>query len=156
MSFKESILKSTELGYFEGQVPVKYQYTLGIAGDRFFTTVMEKGDFIASECSECGTKTIYPLIYCEECFSPVEKFVSVGLEGELYSFTGCYSDFQGNRYSEAHLIGMIRFKGVKGGIIHRLKIEKGHLAMGLKVKAVLKPRKERIGGVDDILHFEMA
>jgi uncharacterized OB-fold protein len=154
MSFKESIQSNIHLGYFEGQIPVNYQYTLGVAGNKFFETLRDKGDFIASECKQCGVKTLYPLIYCEECFSPIDTYISVGLEGELYSFTKCYRDYQGNRYDKPHVLGLIRFEGIKGGIIHRINIDEKDLKVGTKVKAKLKPSKERTGSMDDILYFE--
>jgi len=156
MSFKETINANTQLGYFEGAIPVNYQYTLGVAGNKFFQTLMNKEEFLVSECSNCGIKTIYPLIYCEECFSPIEKFIQIGLEGELYSFTECWLDYQGNRYNTPHVIGLIRFSGIKGGIIHRLNVNPDDLKIGIKVKAKLKPKKERTGGIEDILYFEKA
>ncbi len=154
MSFKESIQLNTQLGYFEGEIPVNYQYTLGIAGTKFFETLMNEGQFVASECKTCGVKTIYPLIYCEECFSAIDTYVPVGLEGELYSFTKCYRDYQGKEYQTPHLIGLIRFEGIKGGIIHRLGIDDKEVHIGMKVKAKLKPAKERNGTLEDILYFE--
>ena len=156
MSFKEYVNKTTELGYFEGQIPVNYQYTLGIAGDTFFRNLMENGEFIASQCSECGVMTVYPLIYCEECFSPIDKYVPIGLEGELYSYTECYSDFQGNEYEAPHVMAMVRFRGVKGAVVHRLLIPVGDITLGMKVKAKLKDKKGRTGGIDDIVGFEKA
>ncbi len=154
MSFKDSIHLNTKLGYFEGEIPVNYQYTLGVAGNIFFKTLMEKDEFIASECSECGTKTIYPLIYCEECFAPIEKYVPIGLVGELYSYTHCYYDYQGIRHEKPHVLGLVRFKGVQGGIVHRIEVKPEELKIGMKVGAKLKPKNERNGGIDDIIHFE--
>ncbi|MDH7552913.1 MAG: Zn-ribbon domain-containing OB-fold protein [Spirochaetota bacterium] len=154
MSFKETIQSNIQLSYFEGQIPVNYQYTLGVAGNKFFETLKQKGEFIASVCSHCGVKTIYPLIYCEECFNPIDTYVSIELEGELYSFTKCYRDYQGNTYDEPHVIGLIRFDGIKGGIIHRLNINEKDLKLGIRVKAKLKPTNKRTGGLDDIVCFE--
>lgn len=156
MSFKDSIHVNTKLGYFEGEIPVNYQYTLGVAGNRFFKTIIEKDEFLASECSECGTKTIYPLIYCEECFAPIEKYVAVGLVGELYSYTLCHYDYQGNKHEKPNILGLVRFDGVNGGIIHRIHGDPAELKIGMKVVAKLKPKKDRSGGVDDIMYFEKA
>lgn len=146
MSFKDVINLNTEIGYFEGEIPVNYQYTLGVGGNKFFKALMEKGELIVSECSLCGMKTIYPLIYCEECFSPVEKTVAIGLKGELHSFTECYYDYQGKKYDTPHIIGMVCFPGVRGGMFHRLNIPVAELKIGMEVVAKLKPQKERAGG----------
>ena len=154
MSFKETITKTTNCSYFEGEIPVNYQYTFGIAGDKFFKTIKDKGDFIASKCSECGKLYIYPLIFCEECFSETSEYVSVGLEGELYSYTESYYDFQGTNYDKPHTIGLVKFRGVEGGIIHRINIDSSELCIGMSVAAKLKSPKERNGSIEDILYFE--
>jgi uncharacterized OB-fold protein len=156
MSFKEAITTTTGLGYFEGQIPVNYQYSCGVAGELFFRTLMEKGDFIASKCAECGTKAVYPLIYCENCFSEIKEYESIGLEGELDTWTACTMDFQGKHHDALHYIGLVRFPGVQGGIIHRLDIRPEELALGMKVKAKLKAQKDRQGGIDDIVAFVKA
>jgi hypothetical protein len=156
MSFKDQITQTTSLGYFEGQIPINYKYTMGVAGELFFRKIMEKGEFIASKCSECDTKTIYPLIYCENCFAEIKEYVSVGLEGELYSWTECYSDYQGNHYDKPHQMGMVKFPGIEGGIIHRLNIDTAEIMIGMKVIAILKPAKQRKGSIDDILYFKKA
>ncbi|MBM3287038.1 MAG: Zn-ribbon domain-containing OB-fold protein [Candidatus Eisenbacteria bacterium] len=156
MSFQEQIKKTTSLGFFEGQVPLNYKYTMGVAGERFFQTLRDKGDFIASKCPECGTMAIYPLIYCEECFAEIKDYVSVGLTGELYSWTECSSDFKGARHEKPHLLGMVRFQGVQGGIIHRLDVPLSEIAIGMKVIAVLRPSSQRKGSLDDIQCFKKA
>ncbi len=156
MSFKDSITQTTQIGYFEGAIPVNYQYTFGIAGDKFFRTIKTKGDFIASKCSECGSTKIYPLSYCEECFANIKEYISVGLTGELYSFTECHYDYQGIEHKEPRIMGLVKFEGVDGGIVHRVKAPPEGLKVGMKVKAKLKPKTKREGVVDDILHFEKA
>lgn len=156
MSFKDMITNTTNISYFEGAIPVNYKYTVGIAGNQFFQTIMKKGDFVASKCSECGRMNIYPTSYCEACFAEIKEYVSVGLKGELYSYTECTKDFKGVKYKEPHFIGLVRFEGVEGGIVHRLKIKPQDLKIGMAVKARLQPANKRVGSVDDILYFEKA
>ncbi len=156
MSFKESITKTTTLGYFEGAIPVNYQYTFGMAGDRFFSEVRDKGDFLASKCPDCGALYVYPQIYCDDCFSETSEFVSIGTEGLLYSATKSYRNNHGEHHKKPQMIGMVRFDGVRGGIIHRLNIEPSEICLGMKVKAKFKPQKDRQGSIDDILYFEKA
>ncbi|MCX7959442.1 MAG: Zn-ribbon domain-containing OB-fold protein [Deltaproteobacteria bacterium] len=150
--YKEKIEKNIECGSYPGQIPVNYVYTLGIAGDEFFRAIRDKGYFIASKCS-CGKKYIPAQMYCDECFGECNEYEKVGTEGELYSYTECYYDYQGKRYEEPHLIGLIKFKGYEGGIIHRLNISRDEIKIGMKVEAVFKPQKQRTGSIEDILYF---
>ncbi len=151
--YKEKLEKNIECGSFPGQIPVNYVYTLGIAGDEFFRTIRDKGYFIASKCS-CGKKYIPAQMYCDECFGECKEYVKVGTEGELYSYTECYYDYRGNKYDEPHLLGLVKFRDCEGGIIHRLKINKDEIRIGMKVEAVFKPQKQRTGSVEDILYFK--
>jgi uncharacterized OB-fold protein len=153
MSFKENITKNSSLGSFGGAIPVNYQYTLGIGGDRFFRAVMNKGEFIASKCSECGSAYIYPLTYCEECFREIDEHVAIGLTGELYSYTLCHYDYRGERLSKPEMIGYVIFPGIDGGIIHRLDIDEVDIYLGMPVTAVLKSENLRKGSLDDIICF---
>jgi uncharacterized protein len=153
MSFKDHITKNSFLGSFSGAIPVNYQYTLGIGGDRFFRAIINKGEFIASKCSDCGSTYIYPMTYCEECFSEIHEHVAIGLTGELYSYTLCHYDYQGKRLSEPEMIGYVIFPGINGGIIHRLDLDEFDIYLGMPVTAVLKTENLRKGSIDDILYF---
>jgi uncharacterized protein len=154
MSFKEMIEKTTECTYFEGKIPVNYIYTLGVAGEAFYKNLKEKGTFIASKCSACGQLYIPAIIFCDECFEECKEYVDIGTEGELYSYSESNFDFKGNKYDTPHLMGIIRFPNVKGGIIAKLDIPKKNLKLGMKVQAQLKPQGDRIGLITDIECFK--
>jgi uncharacterized OB-fold protein len=50
---------------------------------------------------------------------------------------------------------MIRFEGVKGGIVHKLAVnEPGSVTFGMKVVPILKEAAERTGALTDILAFK--
>ncbi len=153
MSFKDHITKNTFLGSFDGNIPVNFQYTLGIGGNRFFKAIINKGEFIASKCSHCGSLYIYPMTYCEECFSEISEHVAIGLTGELYSYTICHYDYRGKRLPEPEMMGYVIFPGIDGGIIHRLDIDEIDIYLGMPVTAVLKTENLRKGSLDDILCF---
>lgn len=155
MAYNEKIEKNFEATNFSGAIPVNYVYTFGIAGEKFFRTIKDKGTFLASKCSSCNKLFVPPQIYCDECFEELREYEDIGIEGEIYSFTECYYDFKGSKYNEPHIIGLIKFKGVEGGIIHRLNLKKEDLKIGTKVVAVFKPQKDREGSLDDILYFKM-
>lgn len=151
--YKEKLEKNIECGSFPGQIPVNYVYTLGIAGEEFFRTIRDKGYFIASKC-ECGKKYIPAQMYCDECFGECREYVKVGIEGELYSYTECYYDYKGNKYDEPHIIGLVKFDGCEGGIVHRLNINREELKIGMRVEAVFRPQRQRVGSIEDILYFK--
>ncbi len=152
--YKEKLEKNIECSSYPGQIPVNYVYTMGIAGEEFFKTIKDKGYFIASVCSECGKKYIPAQIYCDNCFAECNKYEEVNSVGELYSYTECFYNYKGEKYNEPHIIGLIKFEGYEGGIIHRLNIKKDDLKIGMKVEAVFKSQKQRTGSIEDILYFK--
>lgn len=153
MSFRDNITKNRDLGNFGGSIPVNYQYTPGIGGNRFFRAIIDKGEFIVSKCSRCGIMYIYPMNYCEDCFSEINEYVGIGLTGELYTYTLSYYDYRGEKHPEPEMMGCVIFPGIGGGIIHRLKIDEMDIYTGMPVTAVLKTENLRKGSLDDILYF---
>lgn len=154
MAFKEMIEKTTECGYFEGKIPVNYVYTLGVAGEAFYKNLKTKGTFLASKCSACGKLYIPAIIYCEDCYEECKDHVDIGTEGEVYSFSTSYFDFKGNPHDKPHVMGIIRFPGVNGGIIAPISLPEEKIQLGMKVKVQLKPKEKREGLITDIVGFK--
>jgi uncharacterized OB-fold protein len=155
MSFQEQIANTTDCGFFEGAIPVKYEYTMGNAGDKFFRTMMEKGEIVASRCSKCGKLYVPPSTFCEadDCFSPTSEFQPIDQTGEVYSWTESHVDMAGNRHDKPQVYAMVKFNGVEGAIIHRLNAEASNVKIGMKVKPVFKEAAKREGNMEDIQYF---
>lgn len=132
--------------------PVKNLYTAGVAGQYFLTQLKEKGRIMGTPCRECGVTYVPGRIYCEQCLSPLEDWVDMGLFGELFSYTKAYVDREEERREEPLLIGALKMGD--GLLIHFLldtKIE--DLKVGQPFQVLLKPLEERVGSLRDILGF---
>ena len=53
MTFLEKQTDPTSPMHWLGDMQADYMYTSGVAGDRFFKTLMKKGTFLATRCPEC-------------------------------------------------------------------------------------------------------
>lgn len=151
MTLKERITRASEATAWEGEIPVHYLYTYGIAGEKFFRGIMEKGTFLATQCKECGITYLPPRIYCERCFKELTDYVDVGLKGEVYSYTVCHHDLSGKRMDVPRVVAHVRIQGTDGGIIHYLDVLPQDARIGMKVEAVLNGKKK--GGIHDIKCF---
>lgn len=135
----------------EGDFPVYFRYTVGIAGERFLREIKDNGKLVASRCTKCDLNYLPPRIYCERCMSKLEEYVEVENKGTVETFTTCTQDSEGKTLPEPVTVALVRFPLAHGGIIHKTK---GQVAIGDQVRLVFRERAKRIGSILDIEHFE--
>jgi len=154
MSLISRISTNRDLKIWEGEFPVRYLYTAGVAGERFFREIKDHGTIKGLRCNECDVVHVPPSIYCDKCYSPLDEWVDVGTKGLLHAFTLSYLNREGSRLGEPTLMGIIKFQGTEGALIHRLgEIEPPELQIGMPMEAVFKKPEEREGSILDILYF---
>lgn len=154
MSLINRVSRNKDLRIWEGEFPVRYLYTVGAAGERFFREIKDHGTIKGLRCKECGVVHVPPSIYCDRCFSRSDEWVDVGTKGILHSFTVSYLNREGARRRQPSLIGIIKFHGTEGALIHRLgEIEPHELQIGMPMEAVFKKPEEREGSILDIQYF---
>lgn len=100
-----------------GSISLDYRYTAGVAGERFFRAISRSGKILAAKCGECGVVYLPPRMYCASCLRETGEWQEVSREGYLYSFTKIK---EGRHFS---VIGLVKFRGVQGGLLVRLKGE---------------------------------
>lgn len=154
MAITEKITNTTKPTFWEGAIPVNYVYTYGLAGEKFFRAVKDKGTFLATCCEECDVSYVPPKIYCDRCFAELDKFVDVGTLGFVETFTVTFKNMDGSEREEPRILAMIRIDGTDGGLIHYIEgIELEDLCIGMPVQAIFKPKGKRIGAINDIIGF---
>ena len=139
---------------WHGNLPVTSRYTFGLAGERFFRALKDEGKIMGTVCRECGRTYVPATVFCERCLGELTEWVDVGLVGTLHTFTLLFAGWDGKPLEEPELVGFIALGD--GGIVHKLEADPDELEIGMKMKAVLKPKAERTGLILDILHFKPA
>jgi uncharacterized OB-fold protein len=142
---------TAEASHVQGDFPVYFRYTVGIAGERFLREIKDNGKLVASRCTKCNLNYLPPRIYCERCMSRLEEYVTIQDTGTVENLTICHRDAEGRELIEPVVVAFIRFPSAHGGIIHRAK---GPIAVGDKLHPVFKERSKRTGSILDIEHFE--
>ncbi len=146
--------RNIDLKVVSGEIPVKWRYTLGAGGERFFRALKEEGKILASYCPGCKLWFLPPAIFCERCFSEMEQWKDVGLIAEVKSYTIAHYSLEGERLAKPEIYAFLVWEGVEGGLIHRLgEIEPKQVKIGMKVRAKLAPKTKRKGLIGDILYF---
>ncbi len=154
MTFLERSRDPEAHKHWYGDMEASYLYSTGIAGERFFTTLRDKGKIMAATCPNCRKTVLPPRMYCERCFAELVDWVDVGKEGRVDTFSVAQVDKNGEPLEEPVVYGLIRFPKVDGGLVHIIAAKPEKVKIGMKVKAKLKPKKERTGSILDIECFK--
>ena len=135
----------------EGDFPVNFRYTAGIAGERFLREIKDNGKLVATRCPSCNLNYLPPRMYCERCLSKLEEYVAIENVGTVHSCTVCTLDNEGKALPQPVNVAYVRFPSAHGGLIHR---SKGEVVIGDKVRVVFKEKSKRTGSILDIDYFE--
>jgi hypothetical protein len=156
MALTERFEKTTQIGYWTGEIPLEYIYTYGRAGEAYFRNLMDKGTFLGARCGKCHITYVPPRIYCEQCFARLEEsYVDVGDHGIVQTFTVLYKNLDGSKKEKPLAMAMVEIEGTDGGVVHCLgEVEPEEVYIGMEVEAVLKPKAQRQGAITDIKYFK--
>lgn len=145
MPISERLDGSTQVKSWIDTIPLHYEYTAGVVGEKFLRGLMD-GRILAGRCDACGTTALPARMYCVECYSPVEKLVRVGPAGVVRAVARRVDES-----GEPQAFAFVEFPGVRGGMVHRLI---GRARSGSKVRPKFRSRAERKGAISDVLGFE--
>jgi uncharacterized protein len=151
----EKITTPNRVRTVEGAIPVRHQYTAGVAGDRFFTALRDEGLILATPCAACGVVYVPGRMFCERCFAALADWVPVGPGGSLQSFTSVHIDLDGRPLAEPQWIGLVALDGATTVLVHRLEVNGFGPVIGARVEAVLEPKRRRAGSINDIRAFRL-
>ncbi len=153
MAFLEHLNHLFETKVVEGSFPVQFRYTTGVAGETFFKKLKEEGKIFGTRCNTCQYTYLPPRLFCERCFSELEEWVDVGLDGELYSYALVYRDLNGDSLEHPQIVGLIKFLHADSLFFHYILADPSYLRIGMKVQAIIKPARQRKGHISDIKGF---
>ncbi len=153
MSFDKNT-NPLKLHHLVGDMEADYIYTPGVAGDKFFKALRDEEKLLATHCESCNHTYMPPRMYCERCFSKLDKWIEAEPAGVVDTYTIAHEDRDGEKLSAPVLVAFIRIDKTDGGLIHRLGgVDAESAKIGMKVKAVFKDKAKRAGGLNDIDHF---
>ena len=153
MPLTERITNVDELKSWKDQIPLRYEYTAGVAGEKFLRG-LQGGKILASRCGKCGRSYLPPKMYCVEDFSEIKDFPQIRGKGRLVALAESHVDFAGRKTKRGTTFVFVSFDGVEGGLIHR-GIGAG-LVVGSKVIPRFRPVGKRKGMMLDIEGFVKA
>lgn len=157
MGLTERINRNVDLSWFEGEIPVNYVYTYGLGLEKFFRAIKDQGKFLASRCEECGVTYFPARTFCERCLQEIEGTIAVAGTGRVYAYTVVHKSMDESALKEPVLAALIDIDGTDCRFFHYLtRVKADEVSAGMKVKPVLKAKKEREGHIEDIVGFAPA
>ena len=127
----------------------------GATGTKFLKGIRDNKQIMGITCPSCKKVYVPPRSHCPTCFARMSEWVELSGKGSLTSYTIV-------RYREPYMpkeppyaYGIIQLDGADTGLTHILgDVAMEDLEVGLRVKPVFKPRKDREGSILDIKYFK--
>ncbi len=134
---------------------MEYHYTAGVAGEEFRRELRDNGRFLASKCEKCKSMYVPARMFCPSCFIEMKENTTLEKSGYVYSYATVRRNRTGEVTAEPATIVLVKFEGVKGGIVHRLEVDSEEkVSFGMKVVPVFKEARDRTGALTDIVAFK--
>jgi len=155
MPILEKITRPLDARHWTDSIPLEYHYTAGVAGEGFRRELKENGRFLSSKCAKCKTVYFPARMFCPSCFVEIKENTPLEKPGFVYSHTTVNHNRAGEPLNEPLTLALVKFEGVKGGIVHRLQVDQPNdVSFGMKVVPILKDGNERTGALTDIIAFK--
>jgi acetyl-CoA C-acetyltransferase len=134
-------LTSVTARSFPGKIPLRYAYTAGLGGKRFYSDLAD-GRVSATECTDCGRLLVPPAGFCEVCMRMLDPDgASVELDpdtGVVSAATLVFEDRKGRVLEEPVWVIQVSFDRATGSVLGRMAAEPGEeVAVGAPVRPVV-------------------
>lgn len=155
MGFLEKVTSNQHLKAWVGEIPLENRYTFGIAGERFFRAIQERGEFLGTKCHRCSLTYLPPRIYCRRCFARLDdSWVTLPPQGKLQTFTVLHRDSHDHPYETPRILGVIQIDRSNGSLVHYVqRVDPKKVRIGMKLRSEFRPPSERTGSIHDIVGF---
>ena len=137
-----------------------YRYSLGKIAFKFFKELKENGKLLGIKCSKCGKVYFPPRTICGDCLVEMKEsdMMEISDEGTLDGYTAVNYPFVDPNTGETRPFpygyGAIKLNGANTWMLHFVaETDPSKISPGMRVKAVIKPKDERKGTLEDIPYF---
>ena len=138
-----------------GDPHAHYEWDTGMGIGRFLQGLKE-GKIWGTHCDQCKRTVTPPRVFCELCFSKNITWQELKTTGTVNTFSLCYVNWDATMIKEPHIPAVIEVDGTtpRVGFLHILdEVDPKKVHIGMKVEAVFKNEKERMGDITDIKYW---
>ena len=153
---KEKDFKNKKVLITKWKPKLEYNWSAGVAIG-YFLNQLKEGKIVGRRCLKCDRIMVPPRMFCEECFRTSDEWVEVKDTGTVNTFAISYLATDASRMKTPKIPAVIDIDGASEGmgILHIIgEIDPKKVKIGMKVKAVWKPKDQRMGDITDIKYFK--
>ena len=135
---------------------VRYKWSAGPHLQKFLLGLKE-GKMIGNKCPKCGHALIPPVPVCAKCHVEMGDFMEFSHQGTVISYSlvvdPIFDSGAGDWRPTPYAIASIAVDGEPDAtFFHKLEeTDPEKIKIGMRVKAVFRPKEERKGRIEDIL-----
>lgn len=134
-------------------VSLDYVYAASPEESSFYRGLAE-GRILGQRCPSCGKVYVPPRAACPTDGTPTDEEVELSDSGTVTTFCVVNVPFLGQRITPPYVSAYVLLDGADIAILHLiLDIPAEEVRMGMRVKAVWKPREEWGTTIENISHF---
>ncbi len=155
ISLSEKDFEEGKILFNHDELRGNFAWDTGIAIGSYLAG-LKAGKIIGARCNTCRKVVVPPRIVCQWCYRPMDEYVTLKDTGTVNTFSLCYVTWDVKRITEPEIPAVIEIDGASPlhGIMHMLgEVDPKKVYIGMKVKAVWKPARERKGAITDIRYF---
>jgi len=151
--------------YLRVEIPtdLPYRWSTGPYVGKFFAELRDNGKIYSSKCPSCGFLFTPPRVVCPRCHIRLPMWPDwqeSGPKGTILTFSVVKAPFHDTVTGRLRKVPYTA-AGIKlhnGGVLEHFLDEKDEtkIKVGMRVEAVLKPREQRRGNMEDILFFRIS
>ena len=136
-----------------GPIELDYLYAASPEESLFYSSVAE-GKLVGQRCPTCQKVYIPPRSACPADGTPTAEEVPLSDSGTITTFCIVNVPFLGQRITPPYVSAYVLLDGADIALLHLiLDIPADEVRMGMRVKAVWKPREEWGTTIENISHF---
>ncbi len=141
--------------FTEWKPNLKYAWDAGIGYGTYFAE-LQRGRIVGTKCNKCNRVLLPARVFCEWCFRTVDEWVYLKDTGTVNTFSIAYTGTHAERLRKPLISALIEIDGSNGvGIMHLIdEVDPEKVKIGMKVKAVWKPKAQREGAITDIKYWK--
>jgi hypothetical protein len=129
---------------------MEYAWDTGQAIGRYLEE-LRNGRLVGRRCRACARVLIPPRMHCERCWRATDAWVILADTGTVNTFSLCSITWDMVRLRRPQIPAVIDIDGSAGGILHLLGgVAPSRVRVGMRVKAVWRSKRERMGAITDI------
>ena len=153
-------MEKEELIHLSVDVNLPYRWAAGRYGSMMLKALRDEKKILGNRCPACNKVYVPPRVVCGPCFTAPDEVVELSTGGILAGYSVVNYPFidpeTGQKRPVPYTYAYIKLDGCDSYLSHLVdETDPKRLSPGVRVEAVFRPEGERVGKLQDILHFRI-